>query len=79
MGKWREISMQVVSEVLEKTKGQSESEIRKALREAYPFGQRSLHPYKVWVSEIKRQGKGKFSKKKPEPHRPLWDQSKGGA
>ena len=29
--------------------------IRKALREAYPFGQRKCWPYKVWCDEIHRQ------------------------
>lgn len=26
-----------------------------ALREAYPFGERKYHPYKIWLDEIARQ------------------------
>ena len=29
--------------------------LRKALREAYPFGLREYHPYKVWLDEIRVQ------------------------
>lgn len=30
-------------------------ELRKALRAAYPFGERKHWPYKVWLAEIQRQ------------------------
>ena len=29
--------------------------LRKALREAYPFGEREYWPYKVWCDEIRSQ------------------------
>lgn len=29
------------------------AEKRKAVRTAYPFGQRQMHPYKVWLSEVR--------------------------
>jgi hypothetical protein len=28
---------------------------RARLREAYPFGERKYHPYKIWLDEIRRQ------------------------
>ena len=45
----------IITEVLKETEGKQEKEIRKALKDAYPFGQRAMHPYKVWLDEIKRQ------------------------
>ena len=45
-------------------RGKAEKEIKKALREAYPFGERKYHPYKIWLDEIKVQmGKRKFGHK----------------
>ena len=32
-----------------------EAEQRKAVSAAYPFGERRFHPYKVWLSEVKRR------------------------
>lgn len=46
-----------IARVLEATKGQTEREIRRALREAFPWGIRKYWPYKVWLSEIRRQRK----------------------
>lgn len=61
-GTWRQIAAPIIAEVLRDTAGQSEKEIRKALREAYPFGERRMHPYKVWCDEVRRQRGLKKSK-----------------
>ena len=50
---WREYSKPIIREIL--ARGGNEKEIRKALKEAYPFGERAMHPYKIWLDEIKRQ------------------------
>lgn len=55
MSSWRKIAAPIIHETLESTKGFPESEIKKALREAYPFGLRKHHPYKIWLDEIKIQ------------------------
>ena len=52
---WRDHARPIVARVLEKTKGQDEKAIRAALFEAYPFGQRKYHPYKIWLDEIRVQ------------------------
>lgn len=49
---WREYARPIIQAVLRETAGQSEREIRKALIEAYPFGERAMHPYKMWLKEI---------------------------
>lgn len=52
---WREKATPIILRVLEETDGKDEREIRRALRDAYPFGPRCYWPYKVWLDEIKRQ------------------------
>lgn len=52
---WRESARPIIAQVLKETKGQPDKEIRKALRDAYPFGERKYWPYKVWCDEVKLQ------------------------
>lgn len=67
---WRERARPIVAEVLRATKGKPEKEVRKALRDAYPFGPRSHHPYKIWLDEVHRQrGTGKHARN-TNAHRP---------
>lgn len=64
-GTWRDIARPIIREVLKSNEGKPEKEIKKALREAYPWGERAMHPYKVWCDEIKVQrGKRKFRQRK---------------
>lgn len=62
---WRDKARPVIERVLRETVGKPEKEIRAALRDAYPFGERQYHPYKVWLDEIRRQRTGA----KPKPRR----------
>ena len=55
---WRNHAAPIIEKVLRETKGKPESDIKKALHDAYPFGQRKYHPYKIWCDEIKRQRGG---------------------
>lgn len=55
MKTWRENCAPIITKVLVDNKGKTEKEIRKALHDAYPFGPRKMHPYKIWCDEIKRQ------------------------
>lgn len=59
---WRDSARPLIAKALEETKGKTEQEIRKALRDAYPWGERRMHPYKIWCDEIKRQRGLKKSK-----------------
>lgn len=52
---WRRTAAPIIERVLRQTRGLSEKEIRQALCKAYPFGQRSYHPYKIWLDEIATQ------------------------
>jgi hypothetical protein len=52
---WRENARPIIAKVLADNKDETDKVIRKALQEAYPYGQRAMHPYKIWCDEIKRQ------------------------
>ena len=52
---WRDLARPVIAKVLSENKGAEEKVINRALREAYPFGVREHHPYKIWCDEIRRQ------------------------
>lgn len=53
--RWREHAAKIIERVLCETHGQPEDVIKKALFDAYPYGERRYHPYKIWLSEIRRQ------------------------
>jgi hypothetical protein len=72
---WRKTAAEVISEVLDQCGDVVTDEDRKAmrarLREAYPFGEKKYHPYKIWLDEIARQ----TGKKWPIGHRLAWENS----
>ena len=59
---WREHARPIIAKVLADNKDKTEKEIKKALQLAYPYGQRAMHPYKIWCDEIKVQRGLKKSK-----------------
>lgn len=69
---WRQDAAPRIRKVLTENAGKSEKEIRKALREAYPYGQRGNHPYKIWCDEIQRQMETRKSKNNAGPQLALF-------
>ncbi len=62
---WRDHAAPIIAKVLKDTEGKTEKEIQHALRNAYPYGERAHHPYKIWLDEIKVQrDKRKFGERK---------------
>lgn len=55
IGYWRSKFRPVIHAALEATKGKTEKEIRKAIRDAYPLFERKYWPYKVWCDEVRCQ------------------------
>jgi hypothetical protein len=53
--KWRKVATPIIRRVLIEHRFEDTRECRKALREAYPFGLKEHHPYKVWRDEVRRQ------------------------
>jgi hypothetical protein len=58
---WRNKSIPIIAAVL-REHPLNGPEQRKALYDAYPFGERSHYPYKIWLDEIKSQKGTKDSK-----------------
>ena len=51
--KWCNISRLVIQQLISENPGCTVDEMRKLVSEAYPFGQRAMHPYKVWLSTVR--------------------------
>jgi hypothetical protein len=67
---WRSHSQYVIGVVERECAGKTLAEFRKALRDAYPFGERAQLPYKVWCEEQKlalaRFGKPEYVPRKQD-------------
>lgn len=55
MTTWRQKATPVIAEVIQRVGRDDMKVLKKAIREAYPFGERAYYPYKAWLSEVKRQ------------------------
>lgn len=44
-----------IAEVLARCEGLTLAETRKALREAWRYGPRKYHPYRIWLDEVRIQ------------------------
>lgn len=53
--RWRKYYRPIIARVLADTHGQTVSEQNAALRAAFPNGARELHPYRMWLKEIRAQ------------------------
>ena len=58
---WREYSREVIRETLAELPATvTPDEAKKAISAAYPFGERAMHPYKIWLSEVRNQIEQRF-------------------
>ena len=51
---WGDRARRVIVQVLSDNPDLSGPELKKKLSQAYPFGEREYHPYKVWLREVGR-------------------------
>lgn len=53
---WRDIARAVIQKALQEAEAQGldAEATKKHVNAAYPFGERAYHPYKIWLSEMKR-------------------------
>lgn len=49
----REQARRVLRDVFEKNQHAEPIEVRRAIRDAYPFAKRKGHAYRVWLSEVR--------------------------
>lgn len=54
MSTWREKARAHIRRVQEENPDAGGEQLRRILRENYPFGERRWHPYKVWLEEVRR-------------------------
>lgn len=52
---WRDRAAPIIAETIARVGRADMQALRKALRDAYPFGERAMWPYKVWCSEVRFQ------------------------
>lgn len=52
---WRQISANVIRDVIARAGTQDAEVLRREIRKAYPFGARQYWPYKAWLAEVKAQ------------------------
>lgn len=50
---WRLHARNVIQAAIKNCSSSDPKAIRKAISEAYPYGQRLNHPYQIWCSEVK--------------------------
>lgn len=69
---WRNIAAPIIRQVIAEVGTEDTQKLRRALNDAYPFGERKLHPYKIWRDEVNRQLRGDQSQniKKKQPVSP---------
>lgn len=81
MSRWAEHSRAVIERTLAGLPKDADlADVRKALHAAYPFGERKMHPYKVWCAE-QRKVLATFERggrPNDEPHFTLMKSKKGG-
>jgi hypothetical protein len=62
--RWRAVADNVIAKVVSDNPGLSEDELRKKLSDAYPFGMRKYHPYKIWLSAVHEHFSPRTDKRK---------------
>jgi hypothetical protein len=76
MSTWRDSAKAHISEVVRNNPGIDLKAMKKKLREAYPYGERAMHPYKIWCDQVNKTLKVLYpefrprSAKQTEPNEP---------
>lgn len=72
--RWQDRIVPVVAEVIERVGLKDPVALRIALRDAYPFEQRTGYPYRAWLAEIERRVGGMRPKKSDPKQGSLFDE-----
>ena len=52
---WRDLARPIIARVIAEVGTSDRKRLRVALRDAYPWGPREYHPYKIWCNDIRVQ------------------------
>lgn len=52
---WRQTASRIIREVMKNNPDADRKKLKRLISEAYPFGERRMHPYKIWCDEVKVQ------------------------
>lgn len=52
---WRSIAAPIIREIIQEVGADNPRQLAAALRDAYPWGEKRMHPYRIWRDEIRRQ------------------------
>ena len=55
MDSWRDMARPIIGRVISEHGTSDMKATRRALRNAYPWGERKYWPYKVWCDEVREQ------------------------
>jgi hypothetical protein len=68
---WRDMAIPIIRNVIATVGTSDDRALQRALREAYPWGEKRMHPYKVWRHEVRRQLAGEqHPRRTPNPVSP---------
>lgn len=65
---WADAAAPIVAEVILTVGRNDMKRLRKALADAYPWGERGNTPYKAWLAEVRRQLGHPLNKPKADPN-----------
>jgi hypothetical protein len=63
---WRNRAAPIIAAVIIRVGPEDYRALRKALHDAYPFGERRMHPYRIWCDEVRRQLAGHQHRRSPQ-------------
>jgi len=68
---WRDMAIPIIRHVIATVGTSDDRALQQALREAYPWGEKRMHPYRVWRDEVRRQLAGEqHPRRAPDPVSP---------
>ena len=67
---WRDEARPIIARVIATVGTSDRKRLKEALREAYPWGVRAYHPYRIWCHEIRVQ-MGEVSWRKHRAKKPV--------
>lgn len=75
---WRLHARTVIYEVAKRNPKATDKELRSLLSKAYPFGERKMLPYKMWLLEVKHYFEIRWKEPEKAEWRPLGLTVNGG-